>query len=441
MRASRSIMRILLVRLAALFLLAPILACLVVLIVGEQDANPRIDAAMENKTDALVPLLHFDRNDKLVLDPQARAASSELRFAVYRNDAHHPVLQYPADLKLRSWDFVAGYQTVRNVNGHPLRLLFAPPTNSWNPWLHWFADELTDEILPLLAVLMGISLPLAALSVRSGLKPVRTLSREAEKIEPGEGHARLSEENVPIELLPLVRAVNGGLERLDAGLASQQRFSAIVAHELRTPLTALLMQLEQEPWTNGAVRAREQLQRLSRLVDQLLTISELTTKRVKVDATVDVPAIARAAVAQSVPLALDAGVIVELDESEAPMRFKGNAAAISAALRNLIDNAVRHSRPGDHVVARLLPTASAIEICDQGPGIDKAQRDRIFEPFWKNPSSKGRGLGLAIAKQMADLHGARISVRSNKPRGSIFRIDFPRNDSRPAIQREARSRA
>jgi signal transduction histidine kinase len=436
MMASRSITRILLVRLAALFLLAPVVASLLILIVGEQDTNPRIDTAMESKTDALTPLLHFDRNDKLVLDSRALATSSELRFAVYRNDAHRPVLHYPADLKLRSWDFVAGYQTVRNVNGHPLRLLFAPPTNSWNPWLHWFADELTDETLPLLTVLMAISLPLAALSVRFGLKPVRTLSLEAAKIDPGEGHARLSEENVPIELLPLVRAVNGGLERLDAGIASQQRFSAIVAHELRTPLAVLLMQLEREPWTSGAARAREQLQRLSRLVDQLLTISELTAKRVKVDATVDGSAIVRAAVAQAVPPALDAGVIVEFDGPEAPMLLKGNAAAISTALRNLIDNAVRHSRPGDHVVARLLPASSAIEICDQGPGIDGAQRERIFEPFWKKPSSKGRGLGLAIAREMAELHRAKISVRSNKPRGSIFRIDFPRNGTGPVIQRE-----
>jgi signal transduction histidine kinase len=350
-------------------------------------------------------------------------------------------LRYPADLRLRSWDFFAGYQTVRNVAGQPVRLLFAPPTDSWSPWLHWFADELTDEILPLLGVLMCISLPLAALSVRYGLKPVRTLSLEAAKIEPGEGKARLSEDGVPSELLPLVRAVNGGLERLDAGLASQRRFSATVAHELRTPLAALLMQLEREPRTAATARAREQLYRLSRLVEQLLTISELTSKRVKTDATVDATAIVRATVAQEVPAALDAGVVVEFDGPEFPMRLRGNAAAISTALRNLVGNAVRHSAPGNHVVVRSIPAESAIEVCDNGEGIDEAQRHTIFEPFWKKPTSKGRGLGLAIVREMAELHGAKVSVRSNMPRGSIFRIEFPKSEPRSVVHRErARSR-
>ena len=421
-----------------LFLLAPVVAFVIILILGEQDTNPRIDNVMERRADAVASLLSFDHGRTLVLDTGtlSRLPFANLRFAIYQNDAYNPILRHPADLTLKSWDFFAGYQTVRDVAGQPVRLLFASPTNSWSPWLHWFADELTDEVLPLLAVLMCISLPLAALSVRYGLKPVRTLSLEAAKIEPGAGGARLSEGGVPSELLPLVRAVNGGLERLDAGLASQRRFSATVAHELRTPLAALLMQLEREPWTSSTARAREQLHRLSRLVEQLLTISELTSKRVKADATVDVSAIVRATVAQEFPAALDLGVTVEFEGPELPMPLKGNAAAIGTALRNLIGNAVRHSPPGSHVLVRILPAEGAVEVCDHGEGIAETQRATVFEPFWKKPSSRGRGLGLAIVREMAELHGAKVSVRSNRPQGSIFRIDFPKSERAPVVQRE-----
>lgn len=439
MSAPRSITRIVLVRLAMLFVLAPVLAFIIILVMGEQDTNPRIDSFIERQADLVTPLLDFRNSGALVLDAKTirKLPLARLRFAVYQNDAYVPILRYPADLRLKSWDFFAGYQTVRVVSGRPVRLLFAAPADSWSPWLNWITDELSDEILPLLAVLMCISLPLAALSVRYGLNPVRKLSLEAAKIEPGEGKARLSEDGVPSELLPLVRAVNGGLERLDAGLASQRRFSATVAHELRTPLAALLMQLEREPWTTATARAREQLHRLSRMVEQLLTISELTSKRVKTDATVEIGAIARATVAQEFPSALDFGVIVDFEGPELPLYLKGNAAAIGTALRNLISNAVRHSPPTSHVLVRVLPAERAIEVCDHGEGIDEAERQTIFEPFWKKRSSKGKGLGLAIVREMAELHGATVSMRPNAPRGSIFRIQFPASESTSLFHRES----
>jgi signal transduction histidine kinase len=87
------------------------------------------------------------------------------------------------------------------------------------------------------------------------------------------------------------------------------------------------------------------------------------------------------------------------------------------------------------VVVRVIPAVSAIEVCDEGSGIDQTQREQIFEPFWKKPSSEGRGLGLTIVREMAQLHGAQVNVRSNEPRGSIFRIDFPKPKPRSALQR------
>ena len=426
MSRPRSITGGLVLRLAVIFLLAPILAGINIMIVGEQDTDPRINQTMERKADALLPFVRFDTRGRPFLD-NARVRSgrqfAELRLAIY-NGGEKPIGMWPADLELRSWDFFDGYQTVRRVNGQALRFLFAPPAHSWTAWIHWYTDEIRDEILPFVIVLMVITLPLTMMSIRRSLAPVERLSKEATMIEPGEEHARLSEQDVPKELLPLVRAVNSGLERLDAGFASQRRFSAVVAHELRTPISVLLLQLERDLPAYQVAKARHQLLRLSRLIDQLLTISELTAKRTKLEGDVDLVAVSRDAAAQEVPSALDAGVSIELHAPNAPVLVRGNAAAIEAALRNLISNAVRHAGR-DGILDITVTRDAAIEVADNGPGIPSEERATVFEPFWRNEKSKGSGLGLAIVRAMADLHGAALTLRDNKPRGCVFRIEFP----------------
>ena len=438
MSTHRSITRGLVLRLALIFLLAPILAGVNIMIVGEQDTDPRINSALEQKADAILPFVQFDAHGHPFLNDAVLGSKPDftgLRVAIYYL-GHDPVGVWPADLQLRSWDFFDGYQTVRRVHGKPLRFLFAPPAHSWTAWLHWYTDEITDEILPFVVVLMLITLPLTMMSVRRSLVPVERLSEEAARIEPGDEHARLSEADVPRELLPLVTAVNSGLERLDAGFASQRRFSAVVAHELRTPLSVLLLQLERELPPAQVVKARRQLLRLSRLIDQLLTISELTAKRIKLEGDVDLVAVSREAVAQEVPTALDAEMRIELHAPEAPVFVRGNATAIVAALRNLMDNAIRHSNRGGLLNVTVTPDA-AIEVADNGPGIPAEDRATIFEPFWRNVKSKGSGLGLAIVHAMADLHSAVVSLKDNKPHGCIFRIEFPATGNGSGLQRES----
>ena len=430
MKQPRSIFRNLLVRLLAFILLAPVLASVEVLIVGEQGPDQRTDAAQERQADAIAALLRIDNRQRLQIDSRAMERAPDLRnlrIAVYGTKSSEPILLWPAGLALRTWDEFGGYDTVRRVGGRTLRLFLAPG-DRWGAWFDWYSDELTDEMLPMVAILMGVTLPLSLLTIRRGLAPVRGLAREAEQIQPGENHARLSERDVPLELLQLVRNVNSGLERLDAGFAAQQRFSSIVAHELRTPLAILLMQLERGPATAEIVEAKRQVQRMCRLVDQLLTISELSARRLKLDSNVDLVAVARDTIAQEVPRALDSRVTIALEAPDMPFALKGNAAAIGAALRNLINNAVRHSPQGSDVLVRLFPSEHALEVSDKGSGIEPAARKNIFEPFWKSPASKGAGVGLAIVQEMAELHGGNVSVRDNVPRGSIFRIEFARPD-------------
>ncbi len=426
MNARPSIAGGLLIRLLTLFLLTPVLAGINIIVVGEQDSNPRTNVELERLADRIMPFINLDTNGHPLLQTSSLSswpAASQLRFAIFEHSSTPDAL-WPSDLKLRAWDFFDGYQTVRRVEGHWLRLLFAPPAGSWSAWLHWYVSELADEILPLLIVLMCITLPLSAITIRRALAPVGRLASEAAAIQPGEGRTRLTEVGVPSELLPLVRAVNEGLERLDVGFAAQQRYSAVVAHELRTPLAALMLQLERDLPRHQANASRQQVLRMRRLVDQLLTISELTAKRVSTAEEFDLVSVARQAISHEVLSALDVQVDLELDAPQTPVIIRGNAAAVSIAIRNLIDNAIRHSRGRERVLVRVLADRT-IEVADHGLGIPADQLDTIFEPYWRNPGSKGAGLGLAIVRAMADLHGASVTLSANEPHGCIFRIQFP----------------
>ena len=429
-----SIARELLFRFAALIMLAPVLASIVILIAGEQGPDQRTNIVQERKADAAASLVRIN-GSAIALDTAAvskRLDLEDARIAIYAGRSPEPVARWPTNLELRSWDEFGGYDTVRWIKGQPLRMFFAPPANSWSAWFDWYSDELTDEMLPIALILLGVSLPLALITIRRGLAPVRKLAWEAGQIEPGDGRARLSEQGVPTELLALVRAINAGLERLEAGFESQRRFSAVVAHELRTPIAILMMHLENEPSAPALGEARMQALRMRRLVDQLLMISEMSSRRLKLNTIVDIEAVARDIIAQEAPRAIESGVAIEL-EHQGSLKMKANAAAFGAALRNLINNAVRHSSAGGRVLVRILGERNAVEVWDDGPGVPDAEKGKIFEPFWKNPRSKGAGVGLAIVREMAALHDGSVSLRDNLPHGAIFRIDFPKTAGKSAF--------
>ena len=181
---------------------------------------------------------------------------------------------------------------------------------------------------------------------------------------------------------------------------------------------------------------------MARLIDQLLTLSELAGRRLRVDADVDLVTVAREVVAKEAPHALRFDKHLALEAPDWPVVVRGNAAAIATALRNLIDNAVRHSPPGGCVTVGIDEREPWLEVADQGPGIPAADRARIFEPFWRGDRMPGAaGIGLSIVQEMAELHGGSVSLHDNPPHGSTFRIHFPAGASAAAVARAAAPRA
>jgi signal transduction histidine kinase len=435
--ANASITNRLIVRLLLVFALAPLIAVLVLMVEGSGKPDLRVDLKHEREADRIRQIL-LAHDGKL---PRAAIAADETlreaRFLVYSTASAEPVAIWPVALDLPNWQLRVGYQTVRNLPAGHVRLLFPPNAGDWHDLAFFLRAELEEEDLPILAILLFIILPLAYLTVRHSLEPVRRLAQEAALIEPGEGKMRLSEERAPAELLPLVVAINRTLDRIEAGFAAQRRFAGKVAHELRNPLAVIAARLERPVTETRTAEIRADVRGMARLIDQLLTVSELAGRRLRVDADVDLVTVAREVIAKEAPQALQAGKEVALDAPDWPVIVRGNAAAVATALRNLIDNALRHSPPGGCVTVQVDEHGPSIQVADQGPGIPAADRARIFEPFWRGTGAAGAaGLGLSIVKEMAELHGASVSVDENLPQGSVFCIRFGgRDGAGPARQR------
>lgn len=432
MTQNASIGRRLLVRLLLVFALAPLVAVFVLMLEGSGRPDLRLDREHERQADRIEQILAANGG---TLPPALVASDPGLarsRFLLYSGRSAEPIATWPPALQAPNWQLRVGYQTVRGLPAGEVRLLFLPSRGDWHDLLLFLRAELVEEDLPILAILLFIILPLAYLTVRRSLEPVRRLAQEAAMIEPGEGKTRLSEERAPAELLPLVVAINRGLDRIDAGFAAQRRFAGKVAHELRNPLAVIAARLERPVTEARIADIRADLRGMARLIDQLLTISELAGRQLRVDADVDLVAAAREIAAKQAPQALQGGKQIALEAPDWPVVVRGNVAAIATALRNLVDNALRHSPPGGCVTVRIDERQPCLEVADQGPGISAPDRTRLFEPFWRGAGAPGAaGLGLSIVKEMADLHGASVSVADNNPHGAVFRISFPARSAAP----------
>jgi len=278
-------------------------------------------------------------------------------------------------------------------------------------------------IVPLLAVMPFLGI-LIWYTIARGLSPLDRVAADVARRSPALLEP-LPEAGLPREVQPLVHALNGLLSRLGEALAAQRSFIADAAHELRTPLTAVHLQAQlAERATDDVERSaalgelKGGLERATRLSEQLLALArEEPGVPERSDGDVDLAAIARDIVADLAPLASAKGIDLGADAA-APVHVRGDAAALSTLVSNLVDNAVRYTpAPGrvDVEVARE-GTSARLSVRDTGPGISDADRLRVFDRFYRGAAAQsgapGSGLGLAIVKRIADRHEATVSLGS-----------------------------
>jgi two-component system OmpR family sensor kinase/two-component system sensor histidine kinase QseC len=241
--------------------------------------------------------------------------------------------------------------------------------------------------------------------------------------------APLAETGLPDELAPLVHALNELLARLAQSFDHQRAFVADAAHELRSPLTALKLQLgllerAADEAARGAAQKSigEGIERAAWLVEQLLALARNEPGAPALPMPqVDLAEIARGALAATVPLALAKGSVFDL-QADAPLPVRGDAASLTALVRNLVDNAVRHGPPGSRIEVRVARQggAAVLTVDDAGPGIPPQDRERVFDRFFRrDPSAAdGSGLGLAIVRRVAERHGATVTL-GESPLGGL----------------------
>lgn len=294
-------------------------------------------------------------------------------------------------------------------------------------------DVLIDDIVAEFFTQVGwITVPLLLLLLlidvlifRRAVRPIIAASALAEEIGPDRTELRLPETGMPREVLPLVGAVNRALDRLDAGFRAQREFTADAAHELRTPLAILRTQIDMIEDREMAGPLRHDVESMSRLVNQLLEMSELETFVVAEDEVADLVAIATDTAAFLAPLALSQRKSVAVTGASLPVRVRGNGDALERAVRNLVENALAHT-PLRTTVEIAVARDGVIRVMDRGPGVPRDERGLIFDRFWRRDRRHGgnAGLGLAIVARIAEMHQAAIEVDDRPGGGAVFAIRF-----------------
>ncbi len=246
-------------------------------------------------------------------------------------------------------------------------------------------------------------------------------------------------EVIPEEIKPLIDELNKLFFRLKEGFEREKRFTADAAHELRTPLAAIKTQAQialntkdLDEKNNAIHKLLTSVNRTTHIIQQLLTMSRLVSDAEGINEFTDInlPKITREVLATLANSAIEKNIELELQTDKNLPKIMGNGTAISILVQNLVDNAIRYSNEYSEVIVKihLKHDDLILEVHDNGPGIPKELRARVFERFFRilGNKSTGSGLGLAITQQIAKMHHGEVKLESNpKGKGLIAIVNFP----------------
>jgi signal transduction histidine kinase len=286
------------------------------------------------------------------------------------------------------------------------------------------------------AAALVVAAAVGVLLARSMVLPLGQLETAVDRLGHGDLGSRAGDKQGPSEIRSLARQFNQMANRLNELVEAQQRFVADASHQLRSPLTALRLRTENleataDDRTAGAVAAvGRELQRLSRIVDGLLTLSRAGQEQ-PAAAEVDVLEVVNQRCDGWSALTAERGVELVRDFGpQGPLWCRLVAGDLDQILDNLLANASEVTPVGGHIFVRFVPsvpTHTEIHVVDEGPGLSVEERERAFDRFWqgRERSAGHSGLGLAIVRQLALRNGMAVELRPAQPHGLDAVVTLP----------------
>ena len=305
--------------------------------------------------------------------------------------------------------------------------------------------EIQRDVMIILLVLLLFTGTLAPLSgwflANRALVPIRAVARTAADINETDLSQRLDLASSEVELAQLVQTFNSMLERIEQAFQRQRQFTADAAHELRTPMSIMQTHLEVTlaqtrsiaDYQDALISVQEEVQRLSQLIRMLMMLARADVSELSVSMdTFNLSQLLNAVIEPFSLMAEDKNIALVLDIAP-DLMIEGEENRLIQVFYNLVDNAIKYTPQGGCVrlSAQAVDQKIEIRVEDTGPGIPPKERSRIFDRFYRMDSARNRkqggfGLGLAIAKQIVELHNGTVKAANRQDEGAIFTVTLPR---------------
>ncbi len=269
------------------------------------------------------------------------------------------------------------------------------------------------------------------------LRPLRDFAVQVEQVQPNNlAEMKISEDVLP-EFKQFSASFNDMIDRLEQGFSAQKQFTGNAAHELRTPLALMQMQMElfslEHPGANPETAdflklLQEQTERMSQMTKTLLEMSEL--RSVPCNDRIELAPLVEEVFADLAPLAEQREIALECEGDAA---IVGSDTLMYRLVFNLVENALRYSRPGTAVSVSIDEEANRVllRVRDRGAGIPVQYRESIFQPFFRVDKSRSReyggvGLGLSLVWEIAALHSGTVEIEESTNEGTVMLVALPK---------------
>ena len=383
-----------------------------------------------------------------VLGPQGQVLGGDADLPAPLQDERNPVGEVRLrDVTLDGVDLKVASMWVRlDLPGDQLALVQVAETVDKRAVL---ATEIVKGVMLPQFVVLPVAVLLVWLALAQAIKPLNRLEETIRARKPDD-LSPLDAQAVPMEVVPLVASVNDLLLRLTDSIATQKRFLADAAHQLKTPLAGLRMQADlAQRQDASADELKQSLRQIGRssirathTVNQLLALARAeSSAALPTQQPCDLATLAMEVVRDCVPRAVEKQIDIGFEGEQtlgASFTVLGNAILLQEMVRNLVDNALHYSQPGTGeaavITVRVIHDRPGkkvmLQVEDSGPGIAPAERELVFQPFYRalGNEADGSGLGLPIVLEIARQHRASVTLRDSRPGhtppGACFTVQF-----------------